>query len=299
MMWRGAVGGLALALMLGVGACTTHGGIARNGSTVAAGDLQSLPQTINLEQQDRIARFHRLADIIGITPPEVDELQLPAGQVPSFDYPIPVVRVVFDERVFFDFGKDVVRPDAQEVLDMMAENMKRDVPDARLLVLGHTDAIGSDAYNIDLSRRRAFNVMMELIDRGVQPTQISLVPIGKSQPIAPNSTEEGRARNRRVEFMISASQEANLQLIHLRRIIRDYLWVNPKPDALPDELPPADVLAPLPNPKTGSVELRKVGEVAMQKPEALHLNKPDEETIHHLNKPEDIHLNELNEEFRM
>ena len=88
--------------------------------------------------------------------------------------------------------------------------MRRDVPDAQLTLLGHTDAIGSDQFNEDLSMRRARNVFQALVNRGVNPAQLSTVAIGKNQPIASNETEEGRARNRRVEFLISASQDANL-----------------------------------------------------------------------------------------
>jgi hypothetical protein len=97
------------------------------------------------------------------------------------------------------------------------------VPDAKVTILGHTDAIGGDAYNIDLSKRRALAVTQELVRRGVRPEQLSMVAIGKNQPIAPNTTDEGRALNRRVEFMISASQEANRALVQQHRINRAYL----------------------------------------------------------------------------
>ena len=91
--------------------------------------------------------------------------------------------------------------------------MKGDVPDAALTVLGHTDAIGTDAYNIALSRRRAESVMAALAARGVNPAQLSEVAIGKRQPIAPNDTAAGRALNRRVEFLISPALSANLAAV--------------------------------------------------------------------------------------
>jgi outer membrane protein OmpA-like peptidoglycan-associated protein len=190
-------------------------------------DIKSLPDTIGIEHQDRVNRFARLAHTAGIQPPEVDEMQLGAGQVPGFNYPVPMVRVRFEERVFFDFDKYTVRPEAGKVLDLMAENMKRDVPDAQLTVLGHTDAIGSDQYNDDLSGRRAASVIQQLYARGVRLSQMSSVPVGKRQPVAPNSSEEGRAKNRRVEFMISASQDANITLVKSRRVIADWLWTRP------------------------------------------------------------------------
>lgn len=187
-------------------------------SAVGVVNLQALPQTIGLEHQDRVRRFDRLSHLNGMQPPQIDQLQLSPGLVPGFNYPIPVVRVIFDEKVFFDFNKDTIRPEAEKILDIISQNMQHDVPDADLLVLGHTDAIGSDAYNVDLSRRRARTVMQSLIQRGVSSAHLATVAIGKNQPIAPNDTDEGRARNRRVEFMISASQMANLQLVAHRRI---------------------------------------------------------------------------------
>jgi hypothetical protein len=112
---------------------------------------------------------------------------------------------------------------------VIAENMKRDVPDAALTVLGHTDAIGSDAYNIDLSRRRAEAVMRALVARGVNPDQLSEVAIGKRQPIAPNDTAEGRALNRRVEFMISPALSANLAAVQQRFVPARYFEIGLAP----------------------------------------------------------------------
>lgn len=213
---------------------------------VSVVDLKTLPDTIGIEHQDRKNRFNRLAAMVGIHPPEVDEMQMDAGQVPGFNYPIPVVRLRFDERAFFDFDRDTIRPDSEKVLNVISENMKRDVPDAQLTILGHTDAIGSDAYNSELSRRRAASVMQGLIERGGNPGQMSTIAVGKTQPIAPNSTDEGRARNRRVEFMISASELANITLVSKRRIITEFLVVNPNDKQLNFEAPRLAVLKPVP-----------------------------------------------------
>jgi outer membrane protein OmpA-like peptidoglycan-associated protein len=193
------------------------------GRTITPVNLKSLPQTIGIEHQDRVARFARLAALYGVAPPKIDQMQLPAGTIKGVNYGIPVVRVQFQERVFFDFNKDTLRPDAGRVLDLLADSMRRDVPDAKVTILGHTDAIGGDTYNIDLSKRRALAVTQELVRRGVRPDQLSMVAIGKNQPIAPNTTDEGRGLNRRVEFMISASQDANRALVQHRRIYREYL----------------------------------------------------------------------------
>ncbi|HYZ22662.1 MAG TPA: OmpA family protein, partial [Rhodopila sp.] len=94
-----------------------------------------------------------------------------------------------------------------------SDRIRRDAPGWHLTVLGHTDATGSDAYNMDLSRRRAAKVLRALVDRGLDPSQLSAVAIGKRQPIADNRTEAGRARNRRVEFLMSRCLEANLGVV--------------------------------------------------------------------------------------
>lgn len=266
-------------------------------------DLKSLPQTIGIEHQDRIKRFNRMSAVIGIDPPQVDDMQLGAGQVPGIDYPIPVVRVRFEERVFFDFNKDTIRPEASKVLDVIAENMKRDVPDAQLTILGHTDAIGSDAYNFDLSRRRALSVMQELYARGLNPGQMSTVAVGKTQPVAPNNTEEGRALNRRVEFMISASEQANLTLVSKRRIIAE--WLDTGPTKHPAEHPSLHlaVLSPVaPNTPTltARLQLTQTGTVQAKQPiaavEAAKLTPSSSVTAR---TPQEIHQAQLNNEFEL
>lgn len=192
--------------------------VTRIGPTLATQD-----QTAAAEEQDRISRFRRLAAMQGIEPPVVEQILLPPGSVDFMTGPVPVVRVVFADRVFFDFNSAVPRQEAAGILDLIAENMKRDVPDAALTVLGHTDAIGSDEFNLDLSRRRASAVMQALAARGVNPAELSEVAIGKRQPIAPNDTVDGRARNRRVEFLVSPSLGANLAAVQQRVVPLAYL----------------------------------------------------------------------------
>jgi len=236
--------------------------------SISTVDLKFLPDTIGIEHQDRVNRFGRLSKIIGMAPPEVDEMQVGVGQIVGFDYPVPVVRVQFDQRVFFDFDRDSVRPEAINIIKVIAENMKRDVPDAQLTILGHTDAIGTDDYNIDLSRRRAISVMQALVDNGVNPEQLSTVAVGKSQPVAPNSTEDGRARNRRVEFMISASEAANITLVSKRRIIEEYLKVNLDEAPILARGTKLSVLKPLPIKLHGTkkLQLAQTGTVQLKEP---------------------------------
>jgi outer membrane protein OmpA-like peptidoglycan-associated protein len=82
---------------------------------------------------------------------------------------VPVVRVTFDDGVLFAFDRSEPRPEAEAALNLIAENMRKDVPDAAITILGHTDAIGTDAYNMNLAERRAVTVMSELARRGGAP----------------------------------------------------------------------------------------------------------------------------------
>ncbi len=177
------------------------------------------------------------------TPPQIDEVYAPPGTVVGVNTPVPVVRIVFPEKVFFDFNQAVPRTEAMQIIETVAANMRRDVPDASLTLLGHTDAVGSDEYNVALSQRRASTVLAELVRRDVNPNQLSTVAIGKAQPIATNSTEDGRARNRRVEFLISGSEKANLSVVEDRPINSAYLT---SPGQVAAFLPrPVTVLRPI------------------------------------------------------
>jgi len=187
--------------------------------------ILSQANTIDLENSDRIARFQRLAETDGITPPTVEQVFAPAGAVPGVPGRVPVVRVVFPEGVFFNTNSATPLPQAAAVVRLIAQNMRRDVPDAALTILGHTDSTGTDAYNMRLSERRALAVMAMLAARRLDPMQMTTVAIGDHQPIAPNDTAEGRAMNRRVEFLISASPEANLTVVQKRRVNMSYLPV--------------------------------------------------------------------------
>jgi outer membrane protein OmpA-like peptidoglycan-associated protein len=266
-------------------------------------DLQTLPKTIGIEHTDRVNRFQRLAKMQGTRPPEIDEMQVSVGQLSGVDYAVPVVRVRFEEKVFFDFNRDTVRGDAAPVLDIMAENMKRDVPDAQLTVLGHTDAIGSDAYNKDLSLRRAASVMKALIDRGVRVAQLSTVAVGESQPVASNLTDGGRDLNRRVEFMISADERANLALVHKRRINRDFLRTTQAEKTAPAKAQDLKVLKPevWDDPAKASaapVKLKQTGSVTTSEPmsqaEIAKLAPPPDVR---LMKPKEYQQAKLDNEF--
>jgi hypothetical protein len=166
--------------------------------------------TLMLEHSDRMRRLRRLSAINGVEPPEFSEYMIPPSAHHIGDLPtdIPVLRVVFQERVLFDFNKDDLKPEAQAILDLIAQSLSREATDTVVFVAGHTDAIGSEQYNLALGMRRAKAVASALATAGVHSAQLYLVSFGKAVPIADNGTDEGRARNRRVEFLFSARAEA-------------------------------------------------------------------------------------------
>ncbi|HZP42261.1 MAG TPA: OmpA family protein [Candidatus Binatia bacterium] len=104
-------------------------------------------------------------------------------------------------ETYFDFDKAEIKAhDGRGVLDEIVKTM-RDNPSLRVVVEGHTDAIGSDAYNQRLSERRANAVKRYLVAQGIDASRIDTRGFGKSKPVADNGTAAGRAKNRRAEII--------------------------------------------------------------------------------------------------
>jgi outer membrane protein OmpA-like peptidoglycan-associated protein len=123
------------------------------------------------------------------------------------DRPVNIVEKQLTEQkravtygIYFDFNKDTIKPESEPVLKQIVQAMT-DNPTWKLTVEGHTDNIGGDSYNLDLSKRRAAAVKQTLIARyHISPDRLSADGFGASRPVEPNDTLEGRARNRRVEL---------------------------------------------------------------------------------------------------
>ena len=122
-------------------------------------------------------------------------------------HPINVVEKQLSEQkraitygIYFDFNKDTIKPESEPVLKQIVQAMT-DNPGWKLTVSGHTDNIGGDGYNLDLSKRRAAAVKQALVTRyDIAPDRLSTNGYGASSPIDTNDTLEGRTRNRRVEL---------------------------------------------------------------------------------------------------
>jgi outer membrane protein OmpA-like peptidoglycan-associated protein len=104
--------------------------------------------------------------------------------------------------VAFDFDESTIRPEFHPTLDEIAAVLSEN-PETTLQVVGHTDSIGSEAYNQRLSEARARAVADYLARRGIAADRLVVGGVGEARPIAPNTSEEGRAQNRRVEITAS------------------------------------------------------------------------------------------------
>ena len=162
---------------------------------------------------------------------------------------VPVTSLSYDSRVFFDFGQDRPRAGAGAVLDSLARRLARE-PDAHVAVLGHTDSVGGDAYNMALSRRRAASVVRGLEARGLAGGRLRAIGMGRRQPVASDDTPAGRARNRRVEFLVSASARAIAEVISARPGGLPLRENHPAPQALHARQPTPLSRAPLGEPIT-------------------------------------------------
>lgn len=127
------------------------------------------------------------------TPPKAQEPPAPPKQ--------EVITLSDAGDVLFEFDKSNLTPAATAALDKQLDKLRAaDV--VTIKVEGHTDSVGSDAYNQGLSERRAASVVSYLVAHGVQQSKISSEGFGESRPVADNATDEGRAQNRRVELHI-------------------------------------------------------------------------------------------------
>jgi hypothetical protein len=117
--------------------------------------------------------------------------------------PAPKVeRTIILDDVLFDFDRSTVKPEAAKILDRLVVFMQEN-KNAKVALSGHTDNVGSDAYNQKLSERRVTAVREYVVKKGVDAGRISGQGFGESKPIADNKTREGRSKNRRVEIKVN------------------------------------------------------------------------------------------------
>lgn len=125
----------------------------------------------------------------------------PAPVAPPVAPPVAASKVTFAADAFFDFDKSVLKPEGRAKLDELS-NQIRGINLEVIIAVGHTDSVGSDAYNQRLSVRRAEAVKAYLVTKGIERNRVYTEGKGEKQPVADNRTREGRAQNRRVEIEV-------------------------------------------------------------------------------------------------
>ncbi len=116
------------------------------------------------------------------------------------------IKITFDSGILFDFDSNNLRPASQENLQELAETLK-EYDDTQVLIEGHTDSIGDEEYNMELSVERAESVSTYLKSLDIKRKRLITKGYGELQPVADNDSEEGRQKNRRVEIAIYANDE--------------------------------------------------------------------------------------------
>lgn len=116
------------------------------------------------------------------------------------------IVVIFDSGLLFDFDSYALRSATRQNLSELAGSLKK-YDETEVKVLGHTDSVGSNAYNKKLSRQRSNSVEEFLENQGIRTSRLNTKGFGESDPVATNETEQGRQQNRRVEIVIVANEQ--------------------------------------------------------------------------------------------
>jgi OOP family OmpA-OmpF porin len=142
-----------------------------------------------------------------VTPAPVSApASIPAPAAPrvvaTIEAPKPlVIKQSFSTDTLFDFDRAVIRPEGKTKLDELVAQISKITLEV-VIAVGHTDSVGTDAYNNKLGERRAQAVKAYLISRGIERNRVYTESKGESRPVADNQTKEGRAKNRRVEIEV-------------------------------------------------------------------------------------------------
>ncbi len=121
------------------------------------------------------------------------------------------IQVTFESGLLFDFDSDKVKAEAASNLRNLAASLSK-YPDSDLLIVGHTDSKGEDAYNQALSERRARATAAYLTSQGVELSRLRTSGRGEAEPVADNGSTSGQSKNRRVEVAIFASEAYKAKL---------------------------------------------------------------------------------------
>ena len=130
----------------------------------------------------------------------------PAAPAPAAKPAVAASKVTYAADAFFDFDKAVLKPEGKAKLDDLVGKIQG-INLEVIIAVGHTDSVGSDAYNQKLSVRRAESVKAYLVSKGIEKNRVYTEGKGEKQPVADNKTKEGRAKNRRVEIEVVGTRK--------------------------------------------------------------------------------------------
>jgi OmpA-OmpF porin, OOP family len=134
--------------------------------------------------------------------PAPEAAPAPAAAAPAVvPPPVAASKVTYAADAFFDFDKAVLKPEGKAKLDDLVAKVKG-INLEVIIAVGHTDSVGTDAYNQKLSVKRADAVKAYLVSQGIEKNRVYTEGKGKKQPVADNKTAAGRAKNRRVEVEV-------------------------------------------------------------------------------------------------
>ena len=120
---------------------------------------------------------------------------------------VTAAAIVINEKILFEVDKAVIRPESFDLMNEITAVIKENPRIKKISIEGHTDSDGSAKYNKKLSQKRADSVMAYLTEHGVEAERLTAVGYGEDKPIAENDTDEGKEKNRRVEFLIVEQAE--------------------------------------------------------------------------------------------
>ncbi len=147
------------------------------------------------------------APVVVAPPPPPAPVVVPAPAPVPAPQPPAATKVTYAADAFFDFNKAVVKAEGKAKLDDLVGKIKG-VNLEVIIAVGHTDSVGTDAYNQKLSVARAEAVKAYLVSKGVEKNRVYTEGKGEKQPVADNKTAEGRAKNRRVEIEVVGTRAA-------------------------------------------------------------------------------------------
>ena len=180
-------------------------------ATTSANDVYSWESLVEVEHCDRIKRLSNIALSMGSAEAPIFYDGSVTADTLSSKNPnirIPILRVVFPERLFFETGQSDLLPDAVGVVKIIAASLRQEPPDVALFIAGHADARGSRDFNLNLSVDRANAIAAAVLLDGVNQSSVWRVGFGKDMPLKAGHSKSAYDANRRIELLFAAKPEA-------------------------------------------------------------------------------------------